>query len=105
MADLTIDEVRAEVKDALLLLSSSNLLIGIETVPKLIPLLRRRRSIVLGLDGFRTDGRKIMPSPYLADFSELESAEESYEALTRVIAAWLAKGGLEFVEITLEWER
>jgi hypothetical protein len=102
MSELTIYEVREEVEDALLLLSSTNLLIGIETVTKLIPLLRRRNFVVLGLDGFSTDGRSIKPSEYLADFSEIESAEESYEALSRVVSFWLAEGGPDFVEITLE---
>jgi hypothetical protein len=102
MSELSVEEILREIPDALLLLSSGNLLFGTRTAAKLVPLLLIHKARVLGLDGFTTDGQGISPTEYVADFSELNGLEASHQALERIIDLWLAEGGPQFVEITIE---
>jgi hypothetical protein len=102
MSEILVEDVRREVEGAMILVSSSKVLFGIDTVPRLVPMLRSRNQKVLGLDGFSTDGHGMFPEQYIADFSDLEDAEESYDALLRVISVWKDETGPQFVEVTLE---
>jgi hypothetical protein len=56
MSEILVEDVRREVEGAMILVSSSKVLFGIDTVPRLVPMLRSHRQKVLGLDGFSTDG-------------------------------------------------
>jgi hypothetical protein len=70
--------------------------------------LREHRAVILGFEGFRTDGRSLVPLlDYIADFSAIQGSAADRVAKTAqaalvVLAKW--KGGPEFIEFVVEEE-
>jgi hypothetical protein len=86
----------------LVLRSPNSTLIGIGVLREAIDVLRKHGLVILGMEGFRTDGRRIIPMvQFVADFSQLQSAgrrlvDDSAAAALRVAAHWT--DGPQFVE-------
>lgn len=70
--------------------------------------LREHHAVILGFEGFRTDGASLEPLlEYIADFSGIQGSPadrvvRTAEAALIVLAKW--EGGPEFIEFVVEQE-
>ncbi|SRR6266851_3518604 len=90
----------------LFLQSASKTLVGVGTAGEAVKWLHDRQAVILGFEGFRTNGFALTPLlEYIADFSTIEGSRaervaRSAEAALRVLANW--QRGPEFVEFVYE---
>jgi hypothetical protein len=90
----------------LLLTSGGALYIGIGGAANAVAALQRNSIVVLGMEGFNTDGRSVVPLlDYIADFSSLSGSWESRVqssalAARNILDAW--QPGPMFVEFALD---
>jgi len=106
---VVIDGWRTKILDecpGLVLLSRGVLLIGVGCLEYAIAQIEVRGLVILGMDGFRTDGVALAPQlDFIADFGEIdgswsERTRQSCQSARLIAAAW--NNGTEFVEFILD---
>lgn len=102
----TTAEAALESTSGLWLLSGSSAYVGIGHANAIADWLCERGLVILGLEGFVSDGVRIKPlTEYVADFSELSGSledclDESKRAALAVLEDW--KHGPQFVDIIID---
>jgi hypothetical protein len=90
----------------LMLTSGDNIYLGRARVAEALEWLHAQGLVVLGMEGFSTDGRYVLPSlDHVADFSEIdgtwpERVAASHQAAITVISLW--DDAVPFVQIETE---
>jgi hypothetical protein len=96
---------------AIFLVSAGDPYIGIGFARDFIAWARAQSRVVVGLEGFNTDGRSLYPLlDYIANVPEerlstADPANSSADSALRILAEWERTGGPEFVEFVLEERR
>src|SRR2546422_6666095 len=91
--------------NGLRLLSGNAVYVGIGSAKAAVEWFRRRSLVILGMDGFKTDGIVIQAlEEYIADFSDLsgspdERIEASAETAIQILNEWAR--GPEFVDFVV----
>jgi hypothetical protein len=91
------------------LVTPNTTLVGLGSVEEAVAWLRENRAVILGFEGFRTDGISLVPLlDYIADFSAIEGSPadrvaKTAEAALVVLSRWRG-GGPEFIEFIVEDE-
>jgi hypothetical protein len=92
--------------DGLRLLSGNEVYIGIGAATDAVEWFRQRSMVILGMEGFTTDGRALQPLlDYITDFSSLSGSPDeriaaSAEAAVRILRDW--SHGPEFVNFVVD---
>ena len=92
----------------LFLVTPNTTLVGLGSAEEAVTWLREHHAVILGFEGFRTDGASLEPLlGYIADFSGVEGSPadrvaRTAEAALIVLTKW--KGGPEFIEFVIEEE-
>lgn len=92
----------------LFLLAAGNVYVGIGDAQKAIHFLADRGVVILGFEGFTTDGVHLQASvDYIADLtltgaSAEARVKESAENALRILESWSTQGGPAFVEFVVE---
>jgi len=99
-------EELAAVINGPLMLWSNEVFVGLEVASEAIALFRSRGDVILGFEGFNTDGAHLMPQmDFITDFSSidgtwLERAERSADAASLVLSNW--RPGPQFVTFVID---
>lgn len=99
-------EELAAVINGPLLLWSNEVFVGLDVASQAIELFRSRGDVILGFEGFNTDGVRLMPQlDFITDFSSidgtwLERAQRSADAATSVLSNW--RPGPQFVTFVID---
>jgi hypothetical protein len=92
--------------EGLKLLSGNEVYIGIGAATDAVEWFRQRSIVILGMEGFTTDGRALQALlDYITDFSSLSGSPDeriaaSAEAAVRILREW--SRGPEFVNFVVE---
>jgi hypothetical protein len=99
-------EELAAVISGPLMLWGNELFVGLEVASKVIEFFRSRGDVILGFEGFNTDGAHLMPQmDFITDFSSidgtwLERVERSADAAILVMFKW--RPGPQFVTFVVD---
>jgi hypothetical protein len=99
-------EELAAVINGPLMLWSNEVFVGLEVASKAIEFFRSRGDVILGFEGFNTDGVHLMPQmDFITDFSSLdgtpyERVQRSADAANLVISNW--RPGPQFVTFVVD---
>ena len=92
--------------DGLRLLSGNEVYIGIGAATDAVEWFRQRSMVILGMEGFTTDGRALQALlEYIADFSDVSGSPDeriaaSAEAAKQILSLW--GRGPQFVDFVVE---
>jgi hypothetical protein len=105
MLEIYLEQI-LQATNALCLLSGNSIYFGIGKAKEVVEWLTRNEFIILGFEGFKTNGCFIEPSlDFIADFSCIDGTK--YERLKRchdfsldILAQWINK--IEFIEFSVK---